>query len=136
VRAHGRKGRPRGFGRRGRSTLADRHRSARQGLIHRRRRAHDRRGRRQDRLLRVGDLARLTRSHQDVRKDEIPAIELPRKHIIKRVEKSIGPYAKKLESFPFQGAATLLHSIISLIGPHRQFGGPLEYWPNAKRASI
>jgi hypothetical protein len=88
------------------------------------------------RLLTVGDLARSMRSHQDVRKDETPAIELLCKGILKRFAKSIVPHAKKLELFPFRGAATLLHSIISLIGPHRQFGGPREYWPNARRASI
>ena len=58
--AHGRRGRPGGLGRRDCSTRADRHRSARQGSVRRRRRAPDRRGRRQGRLLRVGDLARST----------------------------------------------------------------------------
>jgi hypothetical protein len=66
--------------------------------------AYDRRGCRQDRLLGAGDLASSTRSYQDVREDETPAIELLCKGIIKRFAQSFLVYIKNFYFFSFQGA--------------------------------
>jgi hypothetical protein len=97
--------------------------------------AYDRRGCRQDRLLGAGDLASSTRSYQDVREDETPAIELLCKGIIKRFAQSFLVYIKNFYFFHFKGRNVVAFDH-KFDPTHWQFGGPREYWPNARRASI